>query len=48
MDVLYVICYLDQDGRWQVHQTFDNPLEADRAFQPIERLRPCARGGWCG
>lgn len=37
---VYAIWYKSERGEWVQYQTFDEPLEADRAFQALERLGP--------
>lgn len=38
--VVYAIWYRNPDGAWKLHQTFETALDADRAFQALERVRP--------
>ena len=40
---VYAIWYLNEAGLWVQYQTFDRPLDADRAFQAIQRMRPAWR-----
>lgn len=37
---VYAIWYKNERGEWVQYQSFDNALDADRAFQALERLGP--------
>lgn len=38
--VYYAIEYLGEDGLWVEWQTFERPLDADRAYERLRTLRP--------
>jgi len=39
-ETVYAIWYKNESGLWVQYQTFKEPLEADRAFQALEKLNP--------